>query len=129
MRLPFVPNELRVRPCLAKTNRSMDQLGELPIGQVCHCQICQNAGGKIRHKTQRQIREKRKKWKKQKHFFEKIAQNAMSFFLYVLQASILICCFYIFGGMFVLCVFTMVFGFFISDIFTQYCVPDFGQKY
>lgn len=29
-------NELRVRPFLVKTNRSMDQLGGLPIGQVAN---------------------------------------------------------------------------------------------
>lgn len=45
------------------------------LPDLLSCQICQNAGGKIRHKTQRQIR----LIKKQKHFV-KIAQNAISFF-------------------------------------------------
>lgn len=46
------------------------------LPDLLSCQICQNAGGKIRHKTQRQIR----LIKKQKHFV-KIAQNAISFFI------------------------------------------------
>lgn len=73
-------NELRVRPFLVKTNRSMDQLGAANWSS-CQLaktsQICQNAGGKIRHKTQRQINMKTFKKKKQIKNILKIAQNVI----------------------------------------------------
>lgn len=91
------------------------------LPDLLSCQICQNAGGKIRHKTQRQIR----LIKKQKHFV-KIAQNAISFFE---QVSILICSFYgerhsklttsaiCFMRLFVYIIFSSFFS--ITDIHTQ----------